>query len=151
MAFEEDDPGDQLVGVVHLLDALLAALLGHVAQPPVLLEPVVQPVLADRRQLAPQRAVEILDDLIVALHSHVLRLASCGGSGVLPARQVIVLPHGGKEKGNASAAVGGLAERAVDPARRDHDVDVRRTHPVDRRVDVAILICSGSGRRSWQT
>ena len=68
VAFEEDDPVHQLVGVVHLLDALGARLVGEMAVAPVLLEAIVQPVLADRRQLAAQRLVEILDDPCIALH-----------------------------------------------------------------------------------
>ena len=55
MGLEEDDPGDQPIGMVHLLDAFLAALLGHVAEAPVLLQPVVQPVLAHRLELGPQQ------------------------------------------------------------------------------------------------
>jgi hypothetical protein len=39
-------------------------------------------------------------------------------------REIIVLPHGGKEKRKASAAIGRLAESAVDAARRDHHVHV---------------------------
>src|SRR5690606_33777459 len=64
----EDDPVDQPVCVVHLLDALFAALLGELAKAPIGLKAVMQPVLADRGQFGPERLVEIIDNTIVALH-----------------------------------------------------------------------------------
>lgn len=57
VAFEKDDPVDQLVGVDHLLHRLLAGLGGELGVAPVILQPVAQPELVDRRQLVPERAV----------------------------------------------------------------------------------------------
>ena len=74
MAFEEDDALDQLVGVVHLLDGLLALLLGELAVAPILEQTVVQPVLVDRSQFQEQRLVKPLDDLCFALHNSCSRL-----------------------------------------------------------------------------
>lgn len=47
MAFEEDDAGDQPVGVLHLLDRFLALLLGELGDAHVVEETVVEPVLVD--------------------------------------------------------------------------------------------------------
>ena len=63
VTLQKNDPGDQLIRMVHLLDAFLAAFLGHMAEAPVLLQPVVQPILADCRQFMAQGLVEVLDDL----------------------------------------------------------------------------------------
>jgi hypothetical protein len=65
---QEDDPLDQPVGMMHFLDAFGARFGGYAAIAPILLQAVMQPVLADRGQLTPQRLVEIVDDLLVALH-----------------------------------------------------------------------------------
>ena len=65
---EKNNALDDLVGVLHLLDRLLAPILGEVAVAPVVQQPVMQPVLVDGRQFVPQAAVEIFDDLGVALH-----------------------------------------------------------------------------------
>ena len=71
---EEQDPIGELVGVLHLLDTLLAPDLGHLEQAPIIEDPVVQPVLVDRRQLVAQPLVEIFDDLGIALHLSLQRL-----------------------------------------------------------------------------
>jgi len=49
---------DQLVGVLHLLDRFLAPLLGERLVAPIVEQPVMQPVLVDRRQFVPQRLIE---------------------------------------------------------------------------------------------
>ena len=54
MAFQKDDPGDQPVGMVHLLDAFGAGLVGQMAKAPVFLQTVMQPVLADGGQFGPE-------------------------------------------------------------------------------------------------
>lgn len=54
MAFQEDDPLDQPIRVVHFLDRSAARLVGDLAEAPVLLQPVMQPILTDRRK--PQTA-----------------------------------------------------------------------------------------------
>ncbi len=69
---EEDDAMHELVGVLHFLDRFLAPLLGEVVVAPVLQQPVMEPILADRRELAAQALVEIIDDLGVALHGSLL-------------------------------------------------------------------------------
>src|SRR5690606_21902077 len=74
MPLEEDDSLDQLVGVVHLLDAFLTRLLRDPAVAPVILETVMQPVLADCGQLAPQGAVQVVDDAWIAFHASLLSL-----------------------------------------------------------------------------
>src|SRR5262249_47583550 len=65
---EEDDALHDLVRMLHLLDRLLAPFLGQPPGPPIVLQPVVQPVLVDGGKLVPQTTVEIFDDSCVALH-----------------------------------------------------------------------------------
>src|ERR1700722_10245305 len=67
-AIEEDDAVDELVGMFHLFDGFLAPLLGERLVAPVAEQPVMQPVLIDRRQLVPKRLVEVIDDARLALH-----------------------------------------------------------------------------------
>src|SRR5918997_5772386 len=71
-AFQKDDALDEAVRVVHLLDGFLAPGLGEALVAPIIQEPVMQPVLVDRRQLAAQAAIEILDNLRIALHPNSL-------------------------------------------------------------------------------
>ncbi len=71
-AFEEDDAGHELVGVMHLLDGFLALLLGELGVAPVVEQAVVQPVLIDGGEFARQRLIEILDDCRIALHFAIL-------------------------------------------------------------------------------
>ena len=63
------DALDQLVGVLHLLDALLADPLVQAAVSPVLAEAGMEKVLVDRGQLGRQHVVEQRDDLLVAFHA----------------------------------------------------------------------------------
>jgi hypothetical protein len=67
-AFEEQDPVGQAIGMLHLVDRLLPFELGEPGNAPICEQPIVKPILIDRRQLVPQRLVEMLDDLFVALH-----------------------------------------------------------------------------------
>ena len=67
-AVEEDDALDEAIRVVHLLDGFLAPGLRKFLVAPIVQEPVMQPVLVDRRQLAAQAAIEILDNLGITLH-----------------------------------------------------------------------------------
>src|SRR5438094_917469 len=67
-ALEIEDPVDQLVGVFHLLDALLAHLLGEAIVAPVVAEAGVEEVLVDGGQLGREHVVEQRNDLLVAFH-----------------------------------------------------------------------------------
>src|SRR5690606_32188720 len=60
---EVEDPVDDLVGVLHLVDGLLAGTLGEALEAPVAQDPVVAEVLVDRGQLGREDVVEQLDDL----------------------------------------------------------------------------------------
>ena len=68
MPFQEDDAGDDLVGVVHFLDRFRAFLLGELLVAPVLKKAVVKPVLVDGAEFQKQSLVKPLDDLFFALH-----------------------------------------------------------------------------------
>ncbi len=67
-ALEEQDPLDDLVGVLHLVDRLVADVLGEPLVAPVAAHLGVDEVLVDRRQLGGQHVVEDVDDGGVALH-----------------------------------------------------------------------------------
>ena len=67
-AVQENDAVGDAVGVLHLLDGLLAPELGHLQETPVIEQAVMQPVLVDGGELVTQPLVEILDDFGVALH-----------------------------------------------------------------------------------
>ena len=81
-AVEEDDALDEAVRVVHLLDGFLAPGLGELLVAPIVQDPVMEPVLVDRRQLAAQAAIEILDNLRDRPSSYPLvdSAAGCAGS-----------------------------------------------------------------------
>src|SRR4029077_1955326 len=68
-AVEKDDALDQLVGGLPLLDRFLTPLLCEIFVAPVVEQPIVQPILVDRRQLMPKCLIEELNDLCVALHN----------------------------------------------------------------------------------
>src|SRR6202044_3788274 len=70
-AVEKDDAVDELVGVLHLLDGLLAPLLGEIAIAPIVQQPVMQPILVDRGKFMPQGLVEIIDDDRLTAHGSV--------------------------------------------------------------------------------
>ena len=70
MTLEEDDAVDQLVRVVHFLNAFCAGFGCQFAQSPILLQAVVYPVLVNRSQFAAQSCVQVLDDLCVAFHGN---------------------------------------------------------------------------------
>ncbi len=75
MTLEEDDPVDQLVGVVHLLDGFGPLLVGQALEAPVVEQTVVNPILVDGPEFEKERFVKPLDDLCVAFHFH-LQVAS---------------------------------------------------------------------------
>src|ERR1700738_3444663 len=66
--FEEQDALDERVGVLHLLDRLLAHLLLEALEAPVTAEPGMEEVLVDGGQLGRQHVVQERNDLRVALH-----------------------------------------------------------------------------------
>ena len=63
---EQEDALDQLVGVLHLLDALFILGLAALEEAPVLQHPRMQEVLVDRGQLALQPLVQGRQHLRVA-------------------------------------------------------------------------------------
>ena len=67
-AVEVEDPVDDAVGVLHLVDRLVAAVLGEALVAPVVAHLGVDEVLVDRRQLGGEHLVEQLDDVGVSLH-----------------------------------------------------------------------------------
>ena len=72
-AVEEEDALDQLVGVLHLVDRLVAEVLRERLVAPVVEHLVVDEVLVHGRELGGEDLVEQLDDLSVS--SHAPRLA----------------------------------------------------------------------------
>jgi hypothetical protein len=66
--FEIQDARDQLVGVLHLADGLLAHLVPEPVVAPVLAHAGVDEVLVDRGQLVGEDLVQGVDDLIVSTH-----------------------------------------------------------------------------------
>jgi hypothetical protein len=64
----KDDAVDQLVGVLHFLDGFRAPFLGEILEAPVVEQAIVQPILIDRGQFVPERLVQEIDDLWIALH-----------------------------------------------------------------------------------
>ena len=71
--FEVEDALDERLGVLHLLDRLVADLLAESPVAPVVAHLGVDEVLVDRRQLAGQHLVEQLENLVVATHGSDLR------------------------------------------------------------------------------
>src|SRR5262249_46180626 len=65
---EHEDALDQSVGVLHLLDRLVVLALAEALEAPLAVHARVQEVLVDRRELARELAVELLDHLLVAFH-----------------------------------------------------------------------------------
>jgi hypothetical protein len=54
--------------MLHLIDRLVPLIVGEPVHAPIVEHAVVQPILVDRRQLVPERVIEMLDDLWVAFH-----------------------------------------------------------------------------------
>ncbi len=82
---EEQDPVDDHVGVLHLVDRLVADVVGQMAIAPVLAHLGVNEVLIDRRQLGRQHIVQDLEDLGISTHPpslcHALQVRDSAGSG----------------------------------------------------------------------
>src|SRR5215207_6899202 len=85
-ALEEDDAHREAIGVAHFLDRLLAPFFRQRLEAPVVQQTVMDPVLTDGGQLAPEPPIQILDDLRIALHYRLLRLIRGNGSGVSATR-----------------------------------------------------------------
>ena len=67
-ALEEQDAADHLIGVLHLVDRLLAQLVSQPLVTPVLTHLAVDEILVDRSQLVEQQRAEELQNVIVPLH-----------------------------------------------------------------------------------
>jgi len=67
-AVEVQDPVDDLLRVLHLLDGLLADVGGELLVAPVLAHARVDEVLVDGGELGAEHVLQHLDDLFVALH-----------------------------------------------------------------------------------
>src|SRR5581483_990625 len=68
-SLEKQDPLDQAIGMLHLVDRLLALVVLELLQTPVAEHAGVQEVLVDRGELVEQHLVQVLDDLAVAFHA----------------------------------------------------------------------------------
>jgi hypothetical protein len=79
---EIQDALDQLVGVLHLFDGLLAGLLRDPQVAPVLAHLRVDEVLIDGRELGGEDLVERLDDRSISPHGFPLQTTAQGGSSV---------------------------------------------------------------------
>ena len=67
-ALEVEEPVGERLGVLHLVDRLVADVCGQALVAPVLAHLGVQEVLVDRRELAGEHLVQQLDDLVVTPH-----------------------------------------------------------------------------------
>ena len=65
---EEQQPLDDLFGVLHLVDRLLLDEVAELGVPPALAHLGVQEVLVDGGQLLAQRVVQVRDDGVVSSH-----------------------------------------------------------------------------------
>ena len=84
-AFQEDDAVDEAIGVAHLFDRFLAPLLGEPVEPPIVEQPIMQPILIDGREFAAQPLVEIFNDFGIAFHG--LLLVRTGGEALFSRNQ----------------------------------------------------------------
>ena len=80
-ALEVEDPLDELVGVLHLADRLVAVVLAEAFVAPVVAHLGVDEVLVDRRQLGREDLVEQLDDTRTAAHDRTSRRYPAGQNG----------------------------------------------------------------------
>src|SRR5213075_2860523 len=67
-ALQEEDPLDDLLGMLHLADGMHADGVMEAVVAPVLAHLAVDEVLVDGGQLGGEDVVENLDDFLVALH-----------------------------------------------------------------------------------
>ena len=67
-SFQKQDPFDQPVGMLHLVDRLLVFIFVELMQAEVLEHPRVEEILVDCRQLVLEDLVEIGNDFLVAFH-----------------------------------------------------------------------------------
>ena len=66
---QEQNPLRENVGVLHLVDRFVPFVIGKTADAPIGENAIVQPVLIDRGQFIGECLVEVLDDLLIALHA----------------------------------------------------------------------------------
>ena len=127
-AVEVEDPLDELVGVLHLVDRLVVEVLAEPLVAPVVEHLGVDEVLVDRRELGGEHLVEQLDDLVVTSHG-VAAYDSCsnGDTGVaadaprvLLVEQSFQLRPATTAAGTRAASVGDLLDRLRRPQRWRH-------------------------------
>jgi len=67
-AFQEQDPFDQTVGMLHFVDGFLLLVRFELLQAPVAEHAGMQEILVDRGELVAEHLVQVLDDFLVAFH-----------------------------------------------------------------------------------
>ena len=67
-AFEEQDPLDKLVCMLHLVDGFFVFLGGQLGNTPILVHAGMEKVLVNSGQLVAEDLVQVLDDLFIAFH-----------------------------------------------------------------------------------
>ena len=72
-ALEKQDPLDEAIGVLHLVDRLLLLVVLELLQAPVAEHAGVQEVLVDRGELVEQHLVQMLYDLRITFHRGLLK------------------------------------------------------------------------------
>ena len=72
---QKQDPFDQPIGMLHLVDRFLVFVVAQPAQAPVLQHPRMEEILVDGRQLVAQNLVQVGNNLFVALHGDAFRFA----------------------------------------------------------------------------
>jgi hypothetical protein len=71
---EKEDPLDQPIGVLHLIDGFLMLMLAKLGDTPIVQHPRMQKILVDGRQLVLEDLVEVLKNRRVAAHCLVLQM-----------------------------------------------------------------------------
>ena len=65
--------------MLHLVDGFFIFELGELLDAPMVEHAIMEEILVDRGQLVLEDLVQIIDDLWVALHGVILRIAGTGG------------------------------------------------------------------------
>ena len=73
-AFEKQNPSDELLRVLHLVDRFVILVFTQRFQTPVLEHAGVQKVLVDRGEFVLQHLVQVRNDFVVAFHGQVVSL-----------------------------------------------------------------------------
>jgi hypothetical protein len=66
--FEEQDPLDELVRMLHLVDRFFVFVVAHLFQAPIPQHSGVQKILIDCGELVFQHRIQMLDDVLIAFH-----------------------------------------------------------------------------------